>query len=249
MVPSEQLEPRKFRVITYIDGFNLYFGIRNEAFKQGTRDEPHAGWYRFMWLDVTKLSSGLLTSQQSLVITKYFTSQISGSKDKEARQNAFLDALRTLPLISFTFGHFQNDPKECDNCGHRAYHPQEKKTDVNIATHLICDAVADEFDTAILVTADSDLVPAVQAVHKLRPEKRVIAAFPPSRNSKELEDVTGFRALRIRDSLLRKCLLPERIIRPGLPDVIRPFKYSGIPGCTARMYEPNFIRKPIREEI
>lgn len=248
MAPIEKNEPRNFRVITYIDGFNLYFGLRKEATKQGTAEVPHPGWYRFLWLDLGKMSQGLLTSQQTLVNTKYFTSQISGSKDKEARQNAFLDALRTLPNLSITFGHFQNDPKECGRCGHKAYHPQEKKTDVNIATQLICDAVADEFDTAVLVTADSDLVPAVEAVRRLRPDKRVIAAFPPNRYSRELEDVTGFRALRIRDSLLRKCLLPERIVRRGLPDIVRPFKYSGAPGCTAKVENPIFVSKPVLEQ-
>ena len=36
-------------------------------------------------------------------------------------------------------------------------------TDVNIAVELLCDAHADAFDTAILLSADGDLTGAVQA--------------------------------------------------------------------------------------
>jgi len=36
------------RVITYIDGFNLYFGLKSQ------------GWERFLWLDVQALSRNLL---------------------------------------------------------------------------------------------------------------------------------------------------------------------------------------------
>ena len=48
--------------------------------------------------------------------------------------------------------------------------PAKKKTDVNIATHLICDGIADLYETAIIVTADSDLIPAINAVKKLKPK-------------------------------------------------------------------------------
>ena len=137
--------------------------------------------------------------------------------------------------MEIIFGRFEPDRKDCDKCGHPAYHPQEKKTDVNIATSLICDALEEKYDTAILVTGDSDLVPAIQAAKRLRPAKRFIVAFPPNRYSEEIEDATGMPPIRIWQPLLRKSCLPEQITREGLPDVIRPTKYSGQPGCTARV--------------
>jgi hypothetical protein len=48
-----------------------------------------------------------------------------------------------------------------------------------IATNLICDALDDKFDTALLITADSDLVPAIEAVKKLKPQKRITVLFLP----------------------------------------------------------------------
>src|SRR5258708_31862839 len=48
----------------------------------------------------------------------------------------------------------------------------------------ICDALADRYDTAILITGDSDIIPALDAVKKLKPEKRLVVAFPPNRDRK-----------------------------------------------------------------
>jgi uncharacterized LabA/DUF88 family protein len=222
----------KYNVITYIDGFNLYFGIRWQAIKRGSIEAPDPTWYRYMWVDMHAMCERMLTDRQQLVAVKYFTAPITGSKGKQERQNAYLDALRTLPKIEIIFGRFEPDRKECDLCGHPGYHPQEKKTDVNIATALICDALDDKYDTAIIVTGDSDLVPAIEAVKKLKPEKRFIAAFPPNRYSKEMEDATGIEPIRIWEPLLRKCRMPEIIKREGLPNILRPEKYSGKTGCT-----------------
>jgi hypothetical protein len=47
----------------------------------------------------------------------------------------------------------------------------ETMTDVNIAVELMQDAFHNNFDTALLVSADSDLVGPVVAVQKLLPQK------------------------------------------------------------------------------
>lgn len=222
----------KYNAITYIDGYNLYFGIRWEAIKRGSREEPDPTWYRYLWLDLSAMCNHLLSERQQLVGIKYFTSPISRPQEKQERQNAFLDAIRTMQRTEIIFGRFQPDPKQCDRCGHSNFHPQEKKTDVNIATNLICDALGDSYDTAVLITADSDLVPAIEAVRKLKPSKRIVVAFPPGRYSRELENV-AHAAIKIWEPLLRKSRLPEIIRRDGLPDIVRPHKYSGEKGCTS----------------
>jgi uncharacterized LabA/DUF88 family protein len=220
----------------YIDGFNLYFGIRWEAMKQGTPDAPHPRWYSYLWLDLDKMCRLMLTDRQELVSIKYFTAPIIGGKKKQQRQNAYLDAIRTLPKTQVILGRFEPEKKECVKCKYPNLHPQEKKTDVNIATNLICDALADVYDTAILVTADSDLVPAIQAVKKLKPDKRIVVAFPPNRYSKELQDATHAK-INIWESLLRKSGFPETIKRGALTDIVRPEKYSGKDGCTSSSKE------------
>jgi uncharacterized LabA/DUF88 family protein len=200
----------------------LYFGIREEAIKRGSIDDPDRRWYRYLWLNLDALGRNMLTPNQELAATKYFTAHITTSKGKQERQNAYLDALRTVPSIQIILGRFQKDRKACDKCRHVAYHPQEKKTDVNIATNLICDALDDSFDTAIIVTGDSDLVPALQTVRKLKPKKRLVVAFPPNRYSKEMQDLAHVLPIKIWDSLLKKSRFPDLIQRNGLPDLVCP---------------------------
>ncbi|HTF69671.1 MAG TPA: NYN domain-containing protein [Edaphobacter sp.] len=199
---SSMVPPKKFRVISYIDGFNLYFGMRSK------------GWQKYMWLDLSKLSQSILVGGQSLQRTKYFTSRVRGSASKEQRQSAWLDAVATVPNVATYWGHYQPDTKTCQKCGHSQQHPQEKKTDVNIATQLLCDAYRDDFDTAIVVSGDADLVPPILAVREYFPRKRIIVAFPPDRYSRELQDAAHY-VIHIRESRFRKSRLPMDIELPS----------------------------------
>ena len=75
----------------------------------------------------------------------------------------------------------------CNGCGRTGKVPKEKKTDVNIAVELMTDAFSDGFDSALMITADSDLVPPILAIRRLFPLKRVAVSFPPRRFSTELQ--------------------------------------------------------------
>src|SRR5262249_28267056 len=55
----------------------------------------------------------------------------------------------------------------------------------SIAISLVEDAVEDRYDTAILMSGDSDLIPAIKATKRLAAPKRVIVAFPPNRHAAE----------------------------------------------------------------
>jgi uncharacterized LabA/DUF88 family protein len=186
------------RVISYIDGFNLYFGLKAKRLE------------RFLWLDVQALSVNLCTSDQKLVATKYFTSRVSGPPEKVKRQNTYLEALQTLPNLALFFGRYQMNPFTCRNCCYTQQIPSEKMTDVNIAVELMTDAFQDRFDTAILISADSDLVGPIVALHRLFPAKRVIAAFPPERFSANLRKVASAH-LRIGRAVIAHSQLPETV--------------------------------------
>lgn len=188
----------KCRVISYIDGFNLYFGLRAND------------WRKYMWLDLTKLSEALLLNNQALQHTKYFTSRVRGNVGKQERQSAYLDAIKNLMNFTIFWGRYQPDQKQCQKCGHYAYHPQEKKTDVNIATELLCDAFHDHFDMALIISGDADLVPPILAVKKLFPKKRIVIAFPPQRYSSELAR-EAHAYLSIFESKFRTSLLPNKV--------------------------------------
>jgi len=191
------------KVIAYIDGYNLYYGLRAQ------------GWKRFYWLNLQKLSEQFLRPSQTLVQTKYFTTIVKQPNDKRLRQQVFLEALQTLPDLEIYYGHFLSDEIVCRKCGHTYTTHHEKMTDVNISVELMMDAVQDRFDVAFLISADSDLVSPVRRVQQLFPHKRVISIFPPGRSSLALKKVTR-GTLRIGHVELSKSLFPDQVNKGGI---------------------------------
>ena len=159
---------KKERVIAYIDGFNLYFGMME------------AGFFHLKWLNLVNLVSNLLKSNQELICVKYFTSRVSNNPEKQKRQSLYLEALESVG-VKLYFGNYQRDTIECNRCGNIWPKFNEKMTDVNIATQILEDAYKDSYDMAMLISGDSDLVPPIRAVHASFVDKRVFVAFPPKR--------------------------------------------------------------------
>ena len=161
---------KKERVIVYVDGFNLYFGILE------------SGFLNCKWLNISKLVNNLLQINQKLITIKYFTSRVSNNPEKQKRQTTYIEALESVG-IKIYYGHYQSDATECRHCGNIWPTFHEKMTDVNIATQMMIDAYQDRYDMAMLISGDSDLVPPIKAIHELFKHKRVFVAFPPKRHN------------------------------------------------------------------
>jgi uncharacterized LabA/DUF88 family protein len=187
------------RVVAYIDGFNLYRGLKDDHQR------------KYLWLDLQTLCERLCTANQTLVGVKYFTAAVRNDPGGQARQAIFLAALEAhCPLITITKGRFQKKQLGCRVCGARWTSYEEKETDVSIAVSVVEDAALDRFDTALIVSADSDLCPAVRSARRLRPQSRFIAAFPPKRRSDELRREVN-HAFTIGEANLRASLLPNTV--------------------------------------
>jgi uncharacterized LabA/DUF88 family protein len=188
------------RVAVYIDGFNLYYGLKEARYE------------KYLWLDVHRLSGRFLHPGQTLCSVKYFTARVSSPVDKQRRQTAYLEALESHTPAQLIFGTFQETDAQCRSCGAVWKKQEEKKTDVAIATEIIMDAVNDVFDLAILVSGDGDLVPPVLAVRSKWPDKRFTAMFPPFRKSFQLQSVCHFKR-DVTQKHLRVSQLPDEVIR------------------------------------
>ncbi|OCB76197.1 hypothetical protein B0A79_17635 [Flavobacterium piscis] len=164
---------KKERVIVYVDGFNLYFGMLD------------AGFNNCKWLNLRLLVDNLLQSNQVVVEVKYFTSRVSNNPDKQKRQSTYLEALESTG-VKIYYGNYQSDTVECRRCNSVWPTYNEKMTDVNIATQILIDAYQDKYDMAMLISGDSDLVPPMKAVHEIFKNKRVFAAFPPKRHNQSV---------------------------------------------------------------
>lgn len=158
------------RSIIYIDGFNLYYGSL-----KGTSHK---------WLDLQILFERL-RPDDAIQSIRYFTALVDGNA--QDRQLAYLRALETLPNVQVIRGRFKRKRfrcgvQECTFAGPRFYTGQEeKRTDVAIGIQLIDDAYRNLADRFILVSGDSDLVPAIRMLKRRFPDKQVIV-YVPSRD-------------------------------------------------------------------
>ncbi|WP_206074614.1 NYN domain-containing protein [Antribacter gilvus] len=162
-------------LIAYIDGFNLYHGLHEVTRR------------RKLWLDVVDLTRRL-RPRSRLVQVKYFTAHVLDQPAALSRQENYLNALRAQNpgLLTITLGRYQKRMVACRSCGHVRPHYEEKQTDVNIATEIVADALAGRCQDALIISADSDLVPAVTMAQRL-PGYFAVAAFPPGRHSNDLK--------------------------------------------------------------
>lgn len=144
----------KLRAYLYVDGFNLYY----RALKGR----------RCNWLNLEALAA-LYLPRYDVQRIKYFTADISPSPwdpDQALRQQTYLRALGTLPRVHVIKGSFLTKPSQapCAEAWTRGtYKPllimktEEKGSDVNLATHMLCDGFRDHYDIAAVISNDTDL--------------------------------------------------------------------------------------------
>lgn len=189
-------------VIAYVDGFNLYHGLKQRY------------GHRYLWLDLVRLVTRL-RPDDSLVAVKYFTALIRSDPSARSRQREYLSALGVHcgGTLQVTLGRYQEKHPRCRQCGSGWTSYEEKETDVNITVSLVADAAKDASDIALLVSADSDLCPAIRTARRLAPSLGMIAAFPPKRHSFEIKALIP-GAFTLAHADIRNSLLPETVVDP-----------------------------------
>lgn len=89
------------RGTVYVDGFNLYYALKEYADNDGKR---------YKWLNIAELARKLLPSTTQIVGIKYFTAAISAlphDPDNWIRQQAYWRALKTIPHLEIIEGSFK----------------------------------------------------------------------------------------------------------------------------------------------
>jgi uncharacterized LabA/DUF88 family protein len=194
------------RTNIYIDGLNLYYGaVKGTPYK---------------WLNIEAMCRKL-RPHDDIQNIYYFTALVS-PQQKTRRQLEYLRALETLPLITTILGKFKRRKVKCGVAacsftGVKIFRvPEEKRTDVNIAIQMLDDAYNNEMDLAVLMTGDSDLVPAVDRIKTVFPEKKVYVYIPaPHRGHSraaavELRGAAG-RARELPMLIIQRSLFPSTI--------------------------------------
>lgn len=200
-------------VIAYVDGFNLYHGLHDKYRR------------RYLWLDLERLVQRLRPRDQ-LVAVRYFTAMVRDDPPALARQRTYLDALSAHSgLVQVVLGRYQSKTISCRQCGSSWTSYEEKETDVNIAVSIVADAAAGASELALIVSADSDLCPAIRTARSLNPQRGIIAAFPPRRSSFEIRSLIP-GAFTVAAVDLRNSLLPDTVGDPATSQIYkRPSKW------------------------
>ena len=193
------------RTTVYIDGLNLYYRV--------LRGTP------YRWLDLGKLTR-LLLPRHDIDRIRYFTAVVSnrpGDPTQAQRQQAYLRSLQTVPNLTIHYGHLLSKTKrrplaQQPPSGPRTVEildPEEKGSDVNLASYLLLDGFENEYDMAVVVSNDSDLeLPITMA--RTRLGKQVGVFDPSRRRSFELHKAASwYRSLR--QGPLRASLFPDTL--------------------------------------
>ncbi|MDP2927216.1 MAG: NYN domain-containing protein [Candidatus Omnitrophota bacterium] len=142
----------KERAIVFIDGNNLYNGLKE--------------CYGIERLDLEPFCNYLVQGRELVAIyyadANFIRTEGSNNYDK---QQAYFSHIRKTKNLIFRKGYFNK----------RTRPPTEKLADVYLATDLVDLCHKDQFDFAYLISGDSDLTPAVDIV--VRQGKKVINVY------------------------------------------------------------------------
>lgn len=219
------------RIRGYVDGFNLYKGALQR--------KPH-----FKWLDVAALCDQIAGTQVERVA--YCTAPLvalPNDPDIVNRQQFYLRALRGNPRIDIHLGKFvRRTPRlyrisddGCRCCDPRVDHApclcckqrttqvirfEEKGSDVQLGVQLVHDAHLKRMDTAVVISNDSDLQPAIDIALSLGVDV-VVASPHPKGNS-----LTGSSRSFISNTRLRASQMTSPILDADGRRVFRPSRWQ-----------------------
>jgi len=153
-----------------------------------------------------------LIKHDTLADVFYFSAYAYHKHGAVKRHKLFVRALENTG-VKVILGKFKEKDRYCTSCKSYSKGHEEKQTDVNIAIHLIREAYEGSFDKAILITNDTDLIPAIRMVKNKFPKKRIGILFPIDRHSNELDSACDF-SLRTWKKNLRQCQFPNPYTLP-----------------------------------
>jgi len=168
------------KVYVFIDGFNVYHAL-----------DAVPAYRRFKWMNLYKLARAYVLGSDTLEGVEYFTTLATWDAGKVARHALFIRANEEQGVV-VTYGEFKRKERYCGLCNRKFWSREEKQTDVNIALRLLELAVQERYDKAIIVSGDTDLIPAIKAVHRTFPNKKVGVVIPIGRASEDFKKQADF---------------------------------------------------------
>lgn len=196
------------RVAFFIDGFNMYHSLKENA--------PDC-----RWLNLAKLCSRFLKEGETVSRIYYFSAYATWLNDVEKvkKHQLYVNRLRKEGVVP-VMGKFKEKTVFCPNCETYFTKHEEKQTDVNIALKIVAGAMLYEYDTAILVSGDTDMIPAIQTVKDIGFDKKIGVLFPLGRKNKELAKCADFSIKISKADLLDSLFESETAPEGWVPETV-----------------------------
>lgn len=196
------------RAIFFIDGFNVYHALANKRYS------------KYKWLNYKNLAECFLSpKKETIQEILYFTAYAHWNKEKHERHKKFVQAQKFYG-IHVIFGKFKKVTRKCRADCKKEYQTfEEKETDVNIAIYLMKKAFQDEFDTAYILSGDSDLSPAIEQIKSLFPHKNIKCIIPIARSAEHIKNICDSHH-RMKEKHLRTSQLPDSIVLDSTKNIV-----------------------------
>jgi hypothetical protein len=205
------------RVITnvYIDGMNLFYGC--------LKGSP------YNWLDPVALSKSLVPNDEINTV-HYFTAQVISTPRKPhayIRQFIYLRALSTLPEVRIHLGYYRRDRVRMAVANPppstiEVLKTEEKGSDVNLATELLCDAFDQACQKQLVITNDSDLAGPIERVRQRF--RMPVGIVNPGAGSRRTPRLSGDFYRSIRPGALAASQLPA-VLKDAAGPITKPLQW------------------------
>ncbi|MCS6266568.1 MAG: NYN domain-containing protein [Vampirovibrio sp.] len=208
------------KIVALIDGFNFYHPLNYHQKTEKTC---------LQWLNYPALLSYYIAQTPSIAKGQledvYFFTALAHwrnlfSPNTTTRHLTYINALKhagaNVVLGNFkekhkSYTHFCEKATSEQPCLIKQISHEEKETDVRIACKLLELAALDAFDVCLLLSADSDLVPAIETLKILYPQKQVVLVTPPSKAKIDKLKRLSLHHIRVGLKELKRFQFPNRI--------------------------------------
>lgn len=199
------------RVAFLIDGFNFYHSVREVSKDSGAN---------YRWLDIKALCSSFLPEigRDAVCEAVYYFSALATHAEAwrpgtVKRHSAYIGALGATGVV-VSLSSFKAKPikVKCPGCKtwQEIIRHEEKETDVAIASKLIELAIGKTADSVVIVTGDTDVIPAIKTARALS-AKPVYMLYPARRRNGAFQGVAN-AGWRIKEKHYAAYQLPDPVV-------------------------------------
>ena len=214
-------------VIALIDGFNMY-----HALDQRSRFGGYP-YRKFKWINYWLLAECFVPHSDVMRSVTWFTAKCpwkGNSGDLKRERHQKLRRANEHYGVEVVVGYFRLVTKKRVLINPRGFIQydtyEEKRTDVALAVMLVSLAHQRTYDKAVIVTADSDMIPAIEEAKRVHKDGTIINAVPIERRAQALKNYVD-QQISMQVKHVETSLLPAIVDTSPGRRVERPIEWKG----------------------